>query len=228
VPLQVHLPNAVRSDSAASLLDTASLKAATKPYWRAPLSAQQQSSPPAAATGGKPTLSHACSAASLKQQGMQQQAPGSSPACSNTTNSSTDGGASLTGSSCSSSALKYSKDHLYYGAGSPCGGPASFSVTAVAGGAGLDACGMYPTGGERLFDRAMTPFANSAAAAAVIGATGGSPSAAVGPQVFGQVQQPWAGGSCAAAHAHAPLGPLAYMPGELWLGWTVWAVITTA
>lgn len=149
-----------------------------------------------------------------------QHAGGSSTASGHTSAGSTDGAASLTGSSCSSSALKCSKDQLYCGAGgSPCGGAAtaSISVAAVAGPA-VDACGVIPAGGEGLFDRAMGPFANSAAAAAVVGATGGSASA-VGAQTYCHVAQPWAAGGCAGMTApSSPLGPFVFVPGEYHAG----------
>jgi hypothetical protein len=88
-------------------------------------------------------------------------------------------------------------------------------VAALAGPA-VDACGVIPAGGERLFDRAMGPFASTAAAAAVAGATGGSPSA-VGGQMFCHVQQPWAGEGCAGSMqpgAPSPFGPYAFVPGK--------------
>lgn len=183
---------------------------------------QQSTSPASASSARQNSLSHACSAASLllRQQQGAQHAGGSSTASGATSGSSTDGAASLTGSSCSSSALKYSKDQLCCGAGaSTCAAAAaaaaSISVAALAGPA-ADACSVIPAGGERLLDRAMGPFASTAAAAAVSGATGGTVSA-VGAQMYCHVQQPWAGEGCAASMqpgAPSPFGPYAFVPGE--------------
>lgn len=228
--VQVHKPTAVRSDSAGSLLDAVdAVKQPVQPCMlqrmaqqQHPQHLQQSTSPASASSARQNSLSHACSAASLllKQQQGAQHAGGSSTASGATSGSSTDGAASLTGSSCSSSALKYSKDQLCCGAGggtcaAAAAAAASISVAALAGPA-ADACSVIPAGGERLFDRAMGPFASTAAAAAVAGATGGTASA-VGGQLFCHVQQPWAGEGCAASMqpgAPSPFGPYAFVPGE--------------
>jgi hypothetical protein len=219
--VQVNLPAcaAVRSDSAGSLLDAATLRTAVNSLKLQSLSTSPQHCSPPAAAGSKASLSHACSAASLLLQPHHaaQQAAGSSTASAHTSGCSTDGAASLTGSSCSS-VLKYSKDASYCGASSPYGGPAAaagISVTATGGPIAADACSVMPVGPERMLDRAMGPFANAAAAAAVIGASGGSPAAVVGPQMCCHVQQPWPAGTCAGVTAGpSPFCPYAFVPGK--------------
>jgi hypothetical protein len=220
VCVQVNLPAcaAVRSDSAGSLLDAATLKAGVHSLKLQSMSTSPQYCSPPAAAGSKVSLSHACSATSLllQQHHAAQHAAGSSTASAHTSGCSTDGAASLTGSSCSS-VLKYSKDASYCGS-SPCGGPpaaASISVTAVGGPGVANACSVLQVGPDRLMDRALGPFANAAAAAAVIGASGGSPAAVVGPQMCCQVQQPWPAGACAGAPAGpSPFCPFAFVPGK--------------
>lgn len=232
----------MRSDSAGSLLDVHSLQSSLKepvpaaqqqqqpPYMmRQRMQAQQQgtscklsSSPhvPVQVAGSKPSMSHACSAASLQQQGAGQTPGGNTPA------SSTDAAASLTGSSCSSSSglSKFSKEQYCTASGSPsCGAAAaaaaSISVTAMAGAAAVESCGVHMAGGERLYDRAMGPFAAAAGAATVAaGGTGGAAAAAaaVAQPMYCHVQQSWVpGGGCAGVvHApHSPFGPYAVVPG---------------
>jgi hypothetical protein len=224
------MPTAVRSDSAGSLLDAVDVKGMTKPHTLQHLAQQQQQHgqhptfPASASSARQTSMSHACSAASLllRQQQGTGHAGGSSTASGHTSAGSTDGAASLTGSSCSSTALKYSKDQLYCGGGgSPCGGAAATISVAAMAGPGIEPCGVIPAGGERLFDRNMGPFASSSAAAAVVGAAGGSASA-VGMQMYCQVQQPWAGGACAGAPAGpSPFGPYAFLPGKSLLCLTV-------
>jgi hypothetical protein len=222
------MATAVRSDSAGSLLDAVDVKGMTKPYTLQHLAQQQwqhaqhSMSPGSASSARQNSLSHACSAASLllRQQQGAQHAGGSSTASGHTSAGSTDGAGSLTGSSCGSTALKYSKDQLYCGGGgSPCGGAAAAATISVAAmaGSGHEHCGTIPAGGERLLDRNMGPFASSSAAAALVGATGGSASA-VGMQMYCNVQQPWAAGACAGAPAGpSPFGPYALVPGTCFL-----------
>lgn len=212
--LQLHLPTAVRSDSAASLLDAVNMKAAAQSYMMARMTQTKECSPPATSPRSKASLSHACSAASLV---LKQQAQHTAGCSSNhTSGCDTDANSSLTGSSCSSSALKYSKDHLCCGVSSPCGpaGAASIAVTAMAG-AAVDTCGIMPAGGERLYERSMGPFAGPAAAAAAAAAVPGGVASAVAPQMYCPVQQPWAAGGCAGLHSGAtsPAEPCALFPG---------------
>jgi len=212
--MQLHLPTAMRSDSAASLLDAVNIKAAAQSYMKARMTQPKQCSPPATSPSSKATLSHAGSAASLVLKQQAQHAAGCSS--NHTSGCDTDANSSLNGSSCSSSALKYSKDQLCCGVGSPCGGAgaASIAVTAMAG-AAVDTCGIMPSGGERLYDRTMGPFAGPAAAAAAAAAVPGGVASAVAPQMYCPMQQPWAAGGCAGLHSGttSPVGPCALFPG---------------